>query len=110
MSEPQSQWTPPDWMKDDVDLLLRMAMADRLHTSFSTNLASAWVWFRDQSDQARPATDEQGEAAWILEERGYVTPTARRVLKDESGEPFNAECMEITQAGRELFDRMDRKG
>lgn len=108
MTDNPNQWTPPDWMKQDVDMLLRMAAAGRLHTR-TGGLTGTWAWSFDHAEEARPATDEQSEALWILEERGFVTPTVQRVLKDESGEAFTADRMEITQAGRELLDRLNPK-
>ncbi|MFC6090569.1 hypothetical protein [Saccharothrix lopnurensis] len=104
-------WTktdPPNWIKADVDKMLRMAIADRLYTRGGDGTGT-WGWFLDHGDQARPATGDQSEAIWLLEEHGCLSAGQTRALKDESGEPFNAEHMEITPAGRELFNRLSPK-
>lgn len=108
MPEIESQWTPPDWMKADVDKLLRMAISDRLYTR-GGDLTGSWGWFRDHAERARPATDEESEVLWILEERGYLVAGLSCVLVDESGELFRADRVEITPSGRELFERLNPK-
>ncbi|MEU4742677.1 hypothetical protein AB0G02_19740 [Actinosynnema sp. NPDC023658] len=108
---PWPDWTrnnPPDELKPVIDKLLRMAIADRLHTRGGDGTGT-WGWFLDHGTQARAATLDESEVIWLLEEHGCLVPGQTRVLKDESGEPFNAELMEITPAGRGLFERLNPK-
>ncbi|MFE9745991.1 hypothetical protein ACFYOT_13870 [Saccharothrix saharensis] len=98
---------PPDWIKDDVVKMLRYAIADRLYTRLTAQSPSGW--FHDHAEQARQATWDESEVIGLLEEHGCLVAGQTRVLKDESGEPFNADHMEITPAGRELFARLNSK-
>lgn len=109
---PMPNWKkndPPDWIKDDVVKMLRMAIADRLYTNPGSP-SGPWAWFYDHAERARQATYDESEVVALLEEHGCLVPGRTLVLKDESGEPFNADHMEITPAGRELFARLDPKG
>ncbi|KOX12787.1 hypothetical protein ADK67_44965 [Saccharothrix sp. NRRL B-16348] len=97
---------PPDWIKDDVVKMLRAAIADRLYTRLGSPGGPSG-WFYDHAEQARQATYDESEVIALLEEHGCLIAGQTRVLKDESGEPFNADHLEITPAGRELFARLN---
>ncbi|WP_367131165.1 hypothetical protein [Saccharothrix sp. HUAS TT1] len=116
MPEPGNQpkwpdWTkedPPDWIRDDVVKFLRLAVADRLYTRGGDGTGT-WGWYLDPGDQATPAAGDESGVVWLLEEHRCIVPSQMHVLKDESGELFNAQLMEITPAGRDLLARLDSK-
>jgi len=95
---------PPDWLKPDVELLLRTAADGALYTRVDSVTITGWI--RNHQEPARPVNDDRCSALGLLEEHGFLAPSGRAELTDESGDTFPVDHIEITRPGRDLLNRL----
>lgn len=105
MTAPETQW-PRDLVVRAV-LVMDMARQEVLYTSAHSVASSAWSC-AEYEPAYRLGPDENAVVELLIECAAFVLVPGH-LRFDETHEPVEVDLVEVTPAGRELYDRLDAR-